>query len=58
MIITQTIIRPNGTVETAEIEVDDNYFTAPPPPEPTEQEDNDAMLVNHEYRLTLIELGL
>jgi len=27
-------------------------------PEPTEQEDASAMLVDHEYRLTLLELGL
>lgn len=27
-------------------------------PEPTEQEDTDAMLVGHEYRLTLLELGV
>lgn len=29
-----------------------------PEPEPTAQEDNDAMLVDHEYRLTLMELGV
>jgi hypothetical protein len=29
-----------------------------PEPEPTAQEDNDAMLVDHEYRLTLVELGV
>ena len=27
-------------------------------PEPTEQEDTDAMLIDHEYRLTLLELGV
>ena len=27
-------------------------------PEPTEEDDNAAMLVDHEYRLTLLELGL
>lgn len=27
-------------------------------PEPTAQEDADAMLVDHEYRLTLLELGI
>lgn len=26
--------------------------------EPTPQEDTDAMLIDHEYRLTLLELGL
>jgi len=29
-----------------------------PEPEPTAQEDNDAMLADHEYRLILLELGL
>ena len=29
-----------------------------PESEPTAQEDNDAMLVDHEYRLTLVELGV
>lgn len=27
-------------------------------PEPTEEDDTAAMLVDHEYRLTLLELGL
>lgn len=31
---------------------------AAPDPGPTAQEDTDAMLVDHEYRLTLLELGL
>lgn len=31
---------------------------APPPPEPTESEDTAALLVDHEYRLTLLELGI
>lgn len=30
----------------------------PVQPEPTPQEDMDAMLVDHEYRLTLLELGV
>lgn len=29
-----------------------------PEPEPTPQDDTDAMLVDHEYRLTMLELGL
>lgn len=29
-----------------------------PAPEPTPQEDTDAMLVDHEYRMTMLELGL
>lgn len=27
-------------------------------PEPTPQDDTDAMLIDHEYRLTLLELGV
>ena len=27
-------------------------------PEPTPQDDTDAMMVDHEYRLTLLELGI
>ena len=30
----------------------------PTEPEPTAQEDTDALLVDHEYRLTLLELGV
>lgn len=30
----------------------------PEEPEPTQEEDSAAMLVDHEYRLTLLELGL
>ena len=36
-------------------------YTEPEPepePEPTAQADTDAMLVDHEYRLTLLELGV
>ena len=29
-----------------------------PEPEPTPQEDTDAMQVDHEYRMTMLELGL
>ena len=29
-----------------------------PDPIPTAQEDNDAMLVDHEYRITMLELGI
>ena len=31
---------------------------ASPEPSPTEAEDTAAMLIDHEYRLTLMELGL
>ena len=27
-------------------------------PEPTAQDDTDAMMIDHEYRLTLLELGI
>ena len=30
----------------------------PTEPEPSEEEDTSAMLIDHEYRLTLLELGL
>lgn len=30
----------------------------PTPPEPTEEDDVNSMLVDHEYRLTLLELGI
>jgi hypothetical protein len=30
----------------------------PEPEQPTEEEDTSAMLIDHEYRLTLLELGL
>ena len=30
----------------------------PVPAQPTAQDDTDAMLIDHEYRLTLLELGL
>ncbi len=35
-------------------------YAPPPPPEPlpTPQEDTDALMVDHEYRLTLLELGV
>lgn len=29
-----------------------------PKPEPTAEDDTNAMMVDHEYRLTLLELGL
>lgn len=32
--------------------------TPEPEPEPSAQDDVDAMLIDHEYRLTLLELGL
>lgn len=41
-----------------EIAVWEAEHPAPAPAEPTPQEDADAMLVDHEYRLTLMELGV
>ena len=38
MIIQDTIIRPDGTVEMVETEVADNYFDPPALPEPTIEE--------------------
>jgi hypothetical protein len=38
MIITQKVIRPNGTVEIIDIEVDDNYYGAPPTESPTAED--------------------
>lgn len=51
------------------IEVEDGVVTAmtegvvpeptpEPTPKPTAQDDTDAMLVDHEYRITLLELGV
>lgn len=40
---------------TEEIEADK---AALPKPEPTAEDDTNAMIVDHEYRLTLLELGL
>lgn len=40
---------------TEEIEADK---AALPKPEPTAEDDTNAMMVDHEYRLTLLELGL
>lgn len=33
-------------------------FASPKEVEPSPQDDTDAMLIDHEYRLTLLELGL
>lgn len=43
--------------------VDGHYVYDPLPkveikPEPTAQDDTDAMMIDHEYRLTLLELGI
>lgn len=43
--------------------VDGEYVYEPIPveevvPEPSAQDDTDAMLIDHEYRLTMLELGL
>lgn len=38
--------------------IDEHPVTPEPAPEPTEEDDVNAMLVDHEYRLTLLELGV
>lgn len=49
---------------TLDIDFENKSFTLVPKdapevePEPTEEDDTAAMLVDHEYRLTLLELGL
>lgn len=39
-------------------EMTEGTLPEPVEPEPTEEDDTSAMLVDHEYRLTLLELGL
>ena len=55
----------DGEVETIQLNeaaynayIADHPITPPAPDEPTEEDDINAMLVDHEYRLTLLELGL
>lgn len=43
---------------TYELEPEPEPVDPPEPPEPTEQETTDAMLVDHEYRITMLEMGL
>lgn len=38
--------------------IEENPVVEPQEEEPTAQDDIDAMLVDHEYRLTLLELGV
>lgn len=45
-----------AAVERTQEEMDGDY--TPPTIEPTEEEDLSAMVIDHEYRLTLMELGL
>ena len=49
------ICKPDGTQELVERELPE---IIPIEPEPTPQEDTDAFLIDHEYRLTLLEPGL
>lgn len=58
---------PFGTVEVAEIDgvmtvtawtPGTTPDTPTPTAEPTAQDDTDAMLIDHEYRITLLELGV
>lgn len=56
--------RPAPAIEVSEEEAKSLGIYTPTPvqespaPNPTEAEDTAAMLIDHEYRLTLIELGL
>ena len=58
-VLTDTL--PEGSIENYRYQ-DGEFVYAPlpacPEPEPSAQEDMGAMLVDHEYRLTLLELGL
>jgi len=53
------LYRWNGmvVVERTQAEIDEE-LSSRPAPDPSEQDDIESMLVDHEYRLTLIELGL
>ena len=60
-----TAVRPAPAIEISDDEAKELGIyvptaPAPDPPEPTptEQEDTAAMLIDHEYRITLMELGL
>lgn len=53
---TVTAVTPN--LEAWEAWKEEEAAKPTPEPEPTPQDDTDAMLVDHEYRLTLLELGL
>ena len=56
----QTLVcRMDGTQATEEHEVADDWFKATEAvPAPTPEDDRDAMAVDHEYRLTTLELGV
>lgn len=58
MIIDQKTILPDGRIVTKQVVVADNYLDPPVDPEPTLEEDRDQMLVDLDYRLTLLELGV
>ena len=49
------ICKPDGTQELVERELPE---IVPADPEPSAQEDTDAILIDHEFRLTLLELGI
>lgn len=59
--ITIKTARLDGTSIDEVVVVADDYFEVAEPEtttEPTAQDDTDSMLVDHEYRITLLELGL
>lgn len=55
MKITRLTIESDGSEVLDTIEIEDPVEVEPVP---TEEEDTAAMLVDHEYRLTLLELGI
>jgi len=65
MTVIDIIVLPDGTTEEVERELtpqeEDWAIHGEPQPDPAEldpMESIDAMLVDHEYRLTLMELGI
>lgn len=58
MIITVLECQPDGTQALKQQEVPDTWFDGETQNEPTEAEDTAALLVDHEYRMTLLELGI
>lgn len=53
------VCNPDGTQTVEEREVPDDWQSSPATaPEPTPDEDRDALAVDHEYRLTALELGV
>lgn len=61
MTITVLTIGPDGTQTAEQREVADGYIKEPEAPAEAAtdpQADTDAMLVDHEYRIVMLELGI